>query len=530
MKKKNNITRALLSTGALAFIGMAATPAQAASGESIIKDRCLICHTETGDQAAPFSRISQQRKTPEGWLMTISRMQQQRGLVISPEEKRDLVKYLADHQGLAPSETQNLRYVLEKTPNVVESFEPLIQDTCVRCHSGARIALQRRTEDEWKWLVHFHMGQQPTAELHAGARDRAWFDIALNQVAPYLGQKFNFNTEAWQQWQAVTKQPLSGRWAVHGFLPEKGNFDATMRVTMPSKDHYQISLEGTYADGSPITGQGEAVVYTGYEWRGTLTVDGVKMRQVFAASADGQRLEGRMYPKEDDVMGGEIKAVKNNTITAITPSYIKQGEQAVLTVSGHQLSGKVDLGAGLKLLEVVSKNDNHWVLKVQASPKASVGIRQIKIGNAQASEGLAVYDQLARIEITPTDSIARVGGGGGKIPKQKSVYRAVGYAAGADGKVGTLDDLRLGYMAANWSLKPFDEIAVHDNDLQYAGKIDQRGIFTPGDAGPNPARKMSTNNVGNLAVVGTVQADGQTLTAETHLLVTVQKFVRAVIE
>ncbi|SJZ85729.1 quinohemoprotein amine dehydrogenase, alpha subunit [Oceanospirillum multiglobuliferum] len=530
MKKKNNMTRALLSTGALAFMGMATSSAQAASGESIIKDRCLICHTETGDAAAPFSRISQQRKTPEGWLMTISRMQQQRGLVISPDEKRELVKYLADKQGLAPSETENLRYVLEKEPNVVESFEPLLQETCVRCHSGARIALQRRTEDEWKWLVHFHMGQQPTAELHAGARDRAWFDIALNQVAPYLGQKFNFDTDAWQQWQAQAKQPLSGRWAVHGFLPEKGNFDATMQVTMQSKDHYQISLEGNYADGSPLAGQGKAVVYTGYEWRGTVTVGGVQMRQVFAASADGQSLVGRMYPNEDDVMGGQIKAVKKTAITAITPSYIKQGEQALLTVSGYQLNGKVNLGSGLKLLEVVSKNDNRWVLKVQASPKASVGTRHIKIGNTSASEPLAVYDQLARVEITPNDSIARVGGGGGKIPKQKSVYRAVGYAAGADGKVGTLDDLRLGYMTANWSLKPFDETAVHDNDIQYAGQIDARGIFTPGDAGPNPARKMSTNNVGNLGVVGTVQEDGKSISGESHLLVTVQKFVRAVIE
>ena len=123
-----------------------------------------------------------------------------------------------------------------------------------------------------------------------------------------------------------------------------------------------------------------------------------------------------------------------------------------------------------------------------------------------------------------------MGGAGGPIPKQKSWYRAVGYAAGADGEPGTADDLRLGYMPAQWSLKPFDEIAEHDNDIQYAGTIDDRGIFTPGDAGPNPERKMSTNNVGNLTVIGTVQDGDQKISGESHLLVTVQKFVRALID
>ena len=97
--KKNKITQALLGTGALAFAGLASVSAQAADGESIIRDRCLACHTETGDAAAPFSRISEQRKTPEGWMVTLNRMHQQRGIVISPEEKRELVKYLADTQG-----------------------------------------------------------------------------------------------------------------------------------------------------------------------------------------------------------------------------------------------------------------------------------------------------------------------------------------------------------------------------------------------------------------------------------------------
>ena len=528
--KKNKITRALLGTGALTLAGLVPAQAQVADGESIIRDRCLACHTDTGNAAAPFSRISEQRKTPEGWMMTISRMEQQRGAAISAQEKRALVKYLADTQGLAPAETEGVRYVLEKEPNVMESFDPLLQETCVRCHSGARVALQRRTEDEWKWLVHFHMGQQPTAELHAGARDRAWFDIALNQVAHKLGNDYGLNTEEWSQWQAVEKKSLEGRWAMSGYLPQKGQFDATVVISQNDNDHYSVTLEGQYADGTPMSGTGKAIVYTGYEWRGSMTINGIKMRQVFAASEDGQSLEGRMYQRNDDVLGGDVVAVKNSAITAITPSYIKQGERKLLTISGNKLNGSIRLGVGVKVISIIERDDNRTVVLAEASRSAKVGSRDIKVGRTAADDMLAVYDELARVEITPSDSIARVGGGGGPIPKQRSWYRAVGYAAGADGKAGTADDLRLGYMPAQWTLKPFDEIAQHDNDIKYAGTIDDRGIFVPGDAGPNPERKMSTNNVGNLTVVGTVHDGNQKVSGESHLLVTVQTFVRALID
>jgi len=526
----NKTTRALLGTGALALAGLAAMPAQAADAERIIRDRCLSCHTETGESATPFSRISEQRKTPEGWMMTIGRMQQLRGLVISPEEKRTLVKYLSDTQGLAPSETADMRYLLEKEPNVVESFDQLVQETCVRCHSGARIALQRRTEDEWKHLIHFHMGQQPTAEFHAGARDRAWFDIALTNVAPKLAQDYPFNSKEWANWQKAAKKPLDGSWAMSGFLPGKGNFDATLRATKKGNDKYALSISGQYADGTPLSGTGTAVVYAGYEWRASLNIDGTKMRQVLAASENGMSLTGRMFERDDEIIGGSVNAVKGNAISAVTPSYIKRGERKLITISGNQLKGNIRLGSGLKVLNIVSRDSNRVVALVEASSKANVAATSVTVGRAQMKGALAVYDSVARVEITPSESIARIGGNGGPIPKQKSTYRAVGYAAGKDGKAGTADDVRLGYMPAAWTLKPFDEVAEHDNDLKYAGTIDADGIFTPGDAGLNPARKMSTNNVGNLSVVGTVKDGGSSVQGEAHLLVTVQKFVKPIIE
>ena len=52
---------------------------------------------------------------------------------------------------------------------------------CARCHSGARFGLQRRSEEEWKLLVHFHVAQHPTLEFHSLSRDRPWFQLAMNE-------------------------------------------------------------------------------------------------------------------------------------------------------------------------------------------------------------------------------------------------------------------------------------------------------------------------------------------------------------
>ncbi|MDN3713918.1 hypothetical protein QWZ10_24765 [Paracoccus cavernae] len=98
---------------------------------------------------------------------------------------------------------------------------------------------------------------------------------------------------------------------------------------------------------------------------------------------------------------------------------------------------------------------------------------------------------------------------------------------GADGQAGTEDDLALGYLPASWRLENFDEAALAMEDTKFAGTIDAQGLFMPADAGPNPERPMSTNNVGNLKVVAEVGEGGQVLSAEAHLYATVQRFVDA---
>ena len=163
-------------------------------GAQLFNNYCLSCHSAQGGS---ISRVEGQRKSPEGWQMTITRMQEQHGARIPPEDKRRLIKYLADTRGLAPAETAGWRYLLEHDNNRVETIDERYRDLCARCHSGARFALQRRSEDEWKLLMHTHIGLNPTLEFHSLARDRQWFQLAVNEVAPALAKDFALAARAW---------------------------------------------------------------------------------------------------------------------------------------------------------------------------------------------------------------------------------------------------------------------------------------------------------------------------------------------
>lgn len=113
----------------------AAAPAGAQqSGEALVNSRCSGCHERLAN--GKLSRVGEIRKTPEGWDMNIVRMMVVHGVEVSSEERSALVKYLSDTQGLAPVETRDWRYILERKPAVVESIpDEDLGVMCARCHS-----------------------------------------------------------------------------------------------------------------------------------------------------------------------------------------------------------------------------------------------------------------------------------------------------------------------------------------------------------------------------------------------------------
>ena len=506
-------------------VALASVPAAAAlSGVEVMRGKCTTCHVE---ENGVFSRISNQRKTPEGWLMSVARMQIMHDLKITDSQRRRVVKHLADTQGLAPSETEGLRYALERRLNTPEAFESeQFSQMCARCHSGARVLLQRRAAEDWEKLVHFHLGQYPTTEYQMWGRDRDWFGTALKEVAPELAKTLPLQTDAWKQWRASTPPTVDGRWTVSGHMPGRGGFSGTMTVAEAAgEDQHTIAFEGTWNDGKAMQGKGQTVVYTGYEWRGELQLDGVAMRQVLAVE-DGV-MRGRMFQRDQDAVGADFSAslqrAGNSRVLSVHPAHLKAGSEAELAIVGSELSGDVALADGLELLKVVSRSPSRVVVKVRAGADAS-GVGEVAVGKARGGT-LAVYQRIDAVKVVPEFAIARVGGNGSPTPKVEAHFDAEAWAAGADGKAGTDDDYRIGVFPAKWSVEPFDEIARNDNDVKFAGVMSaDRGVFVPAGAGPNPERRMGTNNAGNLKVVAEVAEGGEAMRGEAHMIVTVQRW------
>jgi len=73
---------------------------------ALVKQKCGACHR--ADEQGRMTRISFRRTTPEGWEETIKRMVTLNDVKIEPAEAREILRYLADHHGLAPEEAKPL--------------------------------------------------------------------------------------------------------------------------------------------------------------------------------------------------------------------------------------------------------------------------------------------------------------------------------------------------------------------------------------------------------------------------------------
>ena len=220
---------------------------QEGAGPTLLENRCSGCHTPH-ETDGKLDSIEFERKTPEGWEMTLTRMVRLQGVQLQAGEARTLVKYLSDRYGLAPAEVEPFRYALEKRNNTVEQDIPkAVQGTCVQCHSYARIALQRRTPQFWDRMPDLTAALLPNIESQtasAGLLNDLWYTLVRKDSVPYLAQAYPFDSQAWKKWQAAHKQDYAGSWKVVGHDPGKGG-DYTGRLTWP------VTLKEVEAKGNP---------------------------------------------------------------------------------------------------------------------------------------------------------------------------------------------------------------------------------------------------------------------------------------
>lgn len=509
----------------------------AIESEAVIS-ACSSCHTR--DASGRMSRISYLRKTPEGWQESIVRMVALNGLQIDPEKAREVVRYLADHNGIAPEELRPARWEVERSQEDFSySKNADAARTCSHCHSVGRVMTQRRSRQEWDLLIQSHRGYYPLIDR------QVFYNRAASRKGPHpveaavqhFAQVFPLETPEWSSWSAGLRPPrLEGTWVLSGKDPGRGLFFGRLTVSAVQGRPGEFATQTRYAyaeGGVEVSRVGRATVYTGYQWRGrsssSASSDDV-LREVMMVERGADEMSGRWYTGANDETGVTVtlrKSLGAPLVTGIYPAALQRGTTgAEVHVLGEGLptGGPADLGPGVHVTSVEKAGPQEWVLRVSVDADAREGVRDLVVPGAAQPAVLTVYGKVDRIAILPEAGLARVGGA--VFPKQFQQFEAVGFANGPDGKPHTADDVPLGRVPVSWSLAEYP-VSYDDDDIRFAGAIDAKGLFTPALDGPNPERSGNRNNIGDLWVVATLTgSSGKPVRARAHLVVSVPLYMR----
>jgi quinohemoprotein amine dehydrogenase len=188
----------------------------------------------------------------------------------------------------------------------------------------------------------------------------------------------------------------------------------------------------------------------------------------------------------------------------------------------------LDFGTGTTVKRIVKTSPALVTVEVEVAANAAPGIHDVALAHSVAERAIAIYDKVAYIKVMPDASMARLGGA--VSAKQFAQFEAIAYAAGADGKTQTVDDIPLGPVKASWGMEEFTS-TPDDDDLKFVGNISESGMFTPSLEGPNPERKKQTNNYatnnwGDVWIAATYESGGKPLKARSYLVVTIPTYVR----
>jgi quinohemoprotein amine dehydrogenase len=316
-----------------------------------------------------------------------------------------------------------------------------------------------------------------------------------------------------------------------------------------SEDEFTTNVKLTYLkDGSTATRSGKSVVYTGYSWRGRSTsknatepspqaAGGVpaELRETMWIAPDQNEMEGRWFWGAYEEFGYDVTLHRANdgvTVTGTDVTMIKTGATAQkVKIYGDNFpkltTADIDFGTGVTIKRIVEQSAHQATVEVDVDAKAIVGKRDVAVRRTVAPNAIAVYDKIDFIKVSPDTALSRLGGE--KFPKGYQQFEAIAYNNGPDGKPNTPDDVELGPVDAEWSVEEFYAV-FGDDDKQFVGAMSPTGFFTPAAEGPNPKRKFSRNNYGDVWAVATYKGaqdkEGKPLTARSYLVVAIPLYVR----
>ncbi len=519
---------------------------------ALVISKCGSCHKR--DDKGRLTRISYQRRAPEGWEQAIKRMVRLNGVSLSPDEARQIVKYLSKFHGLAPEESRQSFYEAERRSLDETAPSDSVRMACMQCHGLGRIQSQRRAPEEWELLKNLHVGLFPAIS------SQGWFRYSLPPGLPipadieqrnpvdsaidHFSKTCPLITPEWRAWSGnIRAARLEGRWVMVGSLPGLGRVFGDV-VIEPSQveDEFTTKIIIKFlSDGSSWARNGRSIVYGGHSWRGRSNGGGNNgpeiAREAMLVSRDWQTMEGRWFWGGYDELGLDVKLRRvghEPMIATLDHPALKSGSRSErVTIYGANFptdikAGEIDFGRAATVNRVISAQSDSVTVEVSVADDAPNGLYDVSVGQYVASGSLVIFDKADYIKILPQAGLARVGGV--KYPKQYQQFEAVAYNRGPDGIPATADDLIIGPVNAYWSVEEFPA-SYTDDDKDFVGTIDKQGLFTPAGEGPNPDRRRGGNNLGDVWVVASYKPepsrkDAPTLNARSYLVVTAPLYVR----
>ncbi len=511
--------------------------------DQLTLSKCGACHA--ADAKGNMTRISYIRTTPEGWEEAIKRMIRLNGLQLSPEEARSILRYLSDQHGIAPEENAKVAYFYEHRIVDENIPNPEVAHACAACHALAKPLSWHRTAADWQYLENMHIAFFPAARFTAFDRPPhpdpavAKAPTPAEQALDYIVKSSPLHTTEWSQWQASMQAPkLAGRWLISGNQPGKGPFFGEMTIEpSASGDSFTTKTKLMCGDGVGLMdATGKALVYTGYAWRGRSTVDKAgtgpgapqSVREVMSLSKDQNEFTGRWFWGEYSEFGMDVtmrRATSAPMVIGVDRGSLKTGTaDATMRIYGDAFptgltASDVDLGPGVKVTKIVDQQPGVVTVSASVSADATPGTRRVAVKNASLPAAYAVYDKIDFLKVTPTTSIAHLGGD--PHPKGYVQFETIAYSNGPDGKPNTADDVSLGAVPATYKMEEF-VASYGDDDTEFVGSVDAKtGLFTPASDGPDPKRKSMRNNYGDVWVT----ASYESLKGRSYLIVAVPQYI-----
>jgi quinohemoprotein amine dehydrogenase len=527
----------------------------------LVVEKCGGCHT--ADSAGNMTRISWIRTTPEGWEEVIKRMVRLNGVRLNPSEAKEILRYLANDHGLAPEEAKPVEWFAEQRI-VDENVPEAAKETCNACHAFGKAASWRRSKEEWELLYNMHIGYFPSSEMTTfrrpppepgapppppGTDARQPYQKAL----AYVEQAFPLHTPEWSAFATTVHSPhVAGRWLIAAYKPGEGAYygDMTVQKTNDPAVYATETKLVSAKSGAVMKRTGRTTVYQGYAWRGRSQdasaaaepEAAATVREIMLLGRDQATAEGRWMWGDYGEFGFEVRMYRAQaglSLLGVDTQMLQTGGVRTVRIFGDGFKKSIkpddiDFGQGVTVQKVSGITPAQLQVEIEVAKNAPPGRRDIVVEGTTLPSSIALYDHIDFIKVTPDTGLSRLGGV--KQPKGFVQFEAIAYLNGPDGKSNTADDIAIGPMNAKWSMQEFYAI-YGDDDTHYVGTLNaETGLFTPAREGPNPERRFSRNNYGDVwveaevdkglpppKVVGEKQ---KPLTARSYLIVTVPQYLR----